>query len=386
MAEYFTTAGVCQPHITKVYQNWGKRLSVPHALHDLYTAGKYTSVAPPPPHTGDWRYLTPEEFTSNLSRLTIEINHIIIHQVDSLQHDNQSSEESTFPQQVDVLSFKAFNFVADPEHLHDFFELVYMYHGQCSYQLGDFQQELTLKKGQFLIIAPQTKHRLTINDPKAVVIVITIRKSTFQETFFGLLQGEGVLTHFFHSILTRSGSPNYLLFTTQGERPVRELIQSLVGESSLGDQYANSCSAGLLSQFFTYLLRHYSQSLQFANYDFLSPRFPLLMQYIQQHYRNLTLKALAEAFHYSETYLSTLIHENSGQTFSHLLTELKISEACRLLKHSAMSIGEIASATGYSSAVHFSRTFHKVRGISPQGFRKAYLEAATQGCASLLPR
>ena len=179
MAEYFTTAGVCQTHITKVYQNWGKRLSVPHALHDLYTAGKYTSVAPPPPHTGDWRYLTPEEFTSNLSRLTIEINHIIIHQVDSLQHDNQSSEESTFPQQVDVLSFKAFNFVADPEHLHDFFELVYMYHGQCSYQLGDFQQELTLKKGQFLIIAPQTKHRLTINDPEAVVIVITIRKSIY---------------------------------------------------------------------------------------------------------------------------------------------------------------------------------------------------------------
>jgi AraC-like DNA-binding protein len=386
MAEYFTTASACQARITKAWQDWGRRLSVPQALYEIYASGCYQRERPLPPHQEDWRYFDEHQFIDLLGRTPIELNHIIIHQGQHLQQDDPAAEESMFAPGSDILAFRAFNFVANPLHQHNFLEMAYVYRGSCRYQLRNAQYEKELRTGQFLIIGPQTPHALTVDNEDAVVLILTLRQSTFQQTFFGLLQGGDLLSHFFQFILARPDSPNYLLFTTHGERPLRELMQSLIGETCQADRYYNNCSSAILTQFFTFLLRHYSQSLQFDNYDFLNTRFPILLKYIQQHFRTVTLKDLSREFHYSATYLSTLIHENSGQTFSALLTNLKLTKAQRLLQNSAMSIQEISAAVGYSSAGHFSRTFHNVCKCTPLEYRQAYRRAVEQGNATLMPQ
>jgi transcriptional regulator GlxA family with amidase domain len=52
---------------------------------------------------------------------------------------------------------------------------------------------------------------------------------------------------------------------------------------------------------------------------------------------------------------------------------VRLDHAHKLLEQSPMSVSEIAFATGFSSASHFSREFHRRFGISPKGARKQAL-------------
>ncbi|UBM57341.1 AraC family transcriptional regulator [Marinilongibacter aquaticus] len=52
------------------------------------------------------------------------------------------------------------------------------------------------------------------------------------------------------------------------------------------------------------------------------------------------------------------------------LINLRIAEAVRLIKTSDLSMTKIALETGFYSSQHFSTTFKKVTGFSPQNFRK----------------
>lgn len=52
------------------------------------------------------------------------------------------------------------------------------------------------------------------------------------------------------------------------------------------------------------------------------------------------------------------------------IIKARIEHAARLLQGSNDSISEIAAACGYENLEHFSRQFKKIKGISPQKFRK----------------
>jgi AraC family transcriptional regulator, arabinose operon regulatory protein len=54
--------------------------------------------------------------------------------------------------------------------------------------------------------------------------------------------------------------------------------------------------------------------------------------------------------------------------------ELKIEQACAMLHFSDFSIEEIAERLGYSDRFHFTKTFTKLKSISPGKFRKGWYE------------
>ena len=51
----------------------------------------------------------------------------------------------------------------------------------------------------------------------------------------------------------------------------------------------------------------------------------------------------------------------------------KMNHAEELLKHSNLSIKEIAYELGYCHQFHFSNEFRRISGISPDTFRKKFL-------------
>jgi hypothetical protein len=76
------------------------------------------------------------------------------------------------------------------------------------------KEERTLKEGELCILAPMSLHNIRVEDEASVIIVINIRKSTFDRAFFTLLTHKDLLSYFFKTILYNQTSPNYLLFTT----------------------------------------------------------------------------------------------------------------------------------------------------------------------------
>ena len=98
-----------------------------------------------------------------------------------------------------------------------------------------------------------------------------------------------------------------------------------------------------------------------------------ILGYIQDHFteQQFSLRQLAEEFHLSQSYVTRLIKQETGSSFSELLTRMRIDRAVSLLVQSPdMKLVEIAERTGFSSQHYFSRVFKEKIGFSPADYRE----------------
>lgn len=87
-----------------------------------------------------------------------------------------------------------------------------------------------------------------------------------------------------------------------------------------------------------------------------------------------TLKTLAEWLGYSEKYCSELFRSVMGEPFSRYLARRRTEVATTLLTTTNQSIGEIATALGFSDQFSFSHFFKRATGLSPRAFRMAQVQ------------
>ena len=95
-----------------------------------------------------------------------------------------------------------------------------------------------------------------------------------------------------------------------------------------------------------------------------------IITYISEHYATATLASTAEAFNYSEKYLSRLIKKHTGKTFHDFSVGYKMEYARELLLKSSMSIQQIAEQVGYQDVSYFFKAFKKKYLQTPAQFRK----------------
>ena len=90
--------------------------------------------------------------------------------------------------------------------------------------------------------------------------------------------------------------------------------------------------------------------------------------FLENHFKEeITLEQLAQAQFVSPAYLSRLFKEIVGESPINYLIKLRLKEAKHLLKTTPLTIKQIAQATGYQDAYHFSKSFKKQFGIAPSG-------------------
>ena len=95
-------------------------------------------------------------------------------------------------------------------------------------------------------------------------------------------------------------------------------------------------------------------------------------------YRNFRkerqIRFYASNMNVSTAYLSRLVKEISGSTINEHVTSLIYKEACNLLSHSDMSIGEIADALSFSAQSALTNFFKMRAGMTPLAYRNKGLE------------
>jgi len=94
-----------------------------------------------------------------------------------------------------------------------------------------------------------------------------------------------------------------------------------------------------------------------------------IVDYIQLHLSDpdLCLQMVADHFNLSSAYISSLVKDETGQSFSIYCERLRIANACEMLRE-GKQIQSVAEAVGYSSAHTFRRVFKKVVGILPSQY------------------
>ena len=101
--------------------------------------------------------------------------------------------------------------------------------------------------------------------------------------------------------------------------------------------------------------------------------FLKIMKYINTYYNeNITLRHVAKIVNMNPNYISQIFKKSTGTTFSHYLTDLRISNAKKMLLSTDISITDISMQTGFNDYFYFLKTFKKYTGCTPSDYREAY--------------
>lgn len=101
-------------------------------------------------------------------------------------------------------------------------------------------------------------------------------------------------------------------------------------------------------------------------------RLDQVFSFIMQHYTTpISLENVADVAHLSPTAFCRFFKLHTRKTFSHLLSEIRIEHACRLLHHSSQPISQIALDCGFANLSNFNRQFKALTGNTPGEYARA---------------
>lgn len=327
-------------------------------LQELYQDRKFISSESELPDINGLAMLDDDKFLKKIRTLYFRFPDKVL---------TQKTGFDIVPVNADLTVISQFWQLQNFMHVHDCFEINYIFKGEC--ELVFLDEKRILKEGDFCILSPFTKHSTRLLSRESQIFPILVKQQTFSQAFFSLLSNDDILSTFFRKILSDAEKPNYLLFHTSSFPEVRFIVKELFLENFQYDKYVNQSNIHWLNLLFVSILRNYQTYSQFSSYDNGLDYAPIL-RYIQSHYTTVTLPELSRIFHYSVPYLSKIIKENTGSTFSVIVKKLKMKIATDLLEKTDSSIEEIATKVGYNSSDHFYRVFSEFYGTSPTKYRK----------------
>lgn len=103
------------------------------------------------------------------------------------------------------------------------------------------------------------------------------------------------------------------------------------------------------------------------------PVISLAKKYIEKNYNkvDLSLQEVAQYIKISPNYLSRLLKQSEGYSFTEFLSILRINKAIKLMNNPNLKIHDIAERVGFSTQHYFCTAFKKFLGASPTEYRKS---------------
>lgn len=318
------------------------------------------------------------DYTNTTPRNDEELKHFFAEKhaqqrdIDIVLHPSKihpyETEELFFTSERNVTLIKHPRYIPYFEHQHAFFEMIYVLSGRCTQVLND--NLVTLEEGELLLMAPNVCHGIKVFDD-SVVINILIRQSTFLDIFLNTVRNKSQISLFFLGNIYEKNIIRYLLYHTAGDMVVRNYILDMYMEQIQMDKYSDRIICDLMTIFFAQLTRRHGRTVYMSDtFDHKTEHGTEMLSYIMDHYNQITLVELAEHFHFSVPYCSSVVKEITGISFSDLITKLRMQQGENMLLHTQMSISDISNQVGYKNPETFIRCFQRIYKMSPNQFRK----------------
>ena len=238
-----------------------------------------------------------------------------------------------------------------------------------------------------IIAYPETKLEFCAcvqKDPRALEFCNRCDKEAFDRVrktgktylytcHFGLIEAVSPIYHYgvlsgylmMGQVRASDGAPAELIEANAREFAPAEILEPLISRIPIHDRdmiesYVNIMT--VLAQYITLsnIMQVFGQNLA-----------ELIKLYLNSHFsENISLDSLCETFNCSKTTLLTSYKKAYGVTVYKYLSDLRLSNSCKLLADSRYSIGEIASRCGFPDQCYFSKVFSKHYGMSPSAYRE----------------
>lgn len=257
-------------------------------------------------------------------------------------------------------------------HDHRFLEIMYQYRGQCSQNIEG--EMMIVREGELCLVSPDVFHTPAIYDDSILLNIIVTQEALIKICTM-LEETDSLISEYLKNIRYNTQRPKYIRCCPEDDPKLNTMLNNLVREYFENKQY---CALMMQSQFMSilyYIMREHEQDCMVSQQQIskITPVLPIL-QYIQDHYRDVTLEKLAEKFSYSEQHICRLIKSRTGRTFNQHLIDLRLTHAKLLLITTNLSFSEIAWYCGYMGDAYFHRLFTKSEGVTPIQYRKQMLQ------------
>jgi len=255
-------------------------------------------------------------------------------------------------------------------HRHTFFELSYVYDGSCRHHIAG--KDISLRTGDILVVPPNVEHSVAGFDDSLIMFNIMIRSDTIHTVLYNFINTQNILSTFFLDHIYARHADDYILFRTGSDPAIQDAFLRMYWENTNKEKYYYQCIAHTLTLCMFLFIRNYEHSAVLPSFSSKDAfRRYSIIQYVRNHYQDVSLGALSEKFHYSPEYISRLIKETTGMNYTELLLSIRMNEACSRLANTNLTVSAISESLGLKNSEHFIRMFRKHMGMTPTAYRKS---------------
>lgn len=278
-------------------------------------------------------------------------------------------EKDNIPESYDVSVERKFRYLPAQWHYSEYFTVCYCVNGECPVHFEN--ETLTLQPGNVLVIAPNTTFAAPCYGDDKILVMYFLRATTFKSVFWDNLSDVPLISGFFYKALQEETGTSYLFYPSKRDEGIDRLLFAAYENSLLKQEFSHHMINGLMNLFFLLLFRKYNHAVRFSTVKksgWKTEYLPIL-QYIQEHYADVTMVSLQKRFHYSDRQLCRIVKFCTGKSFSSLILELRMEKAKTLLLYKSNATADVAGAVGYLDVNAFYRAFHSYTGITPKQWR-----------------
>lgn len=260
-------------------------------------------------------------------------------------------------------------------HYHDYSQIWYVTRGRCIHEVEGQCYEMTV--GDAFFMPPKMIHRTCLKDGGSIICCEFDMESLLQHTIAPYDQIQEITQNLSFTMLFQQElfhqEPKFT-FSRDAQQRIEQLMRSTLDEYNRGDEFFEDFLQLQILQILLTFAREYNRSAVYEESEQLYVKYRAMVEaairYIDEHYGEpLNLDGMCRISMVSKTYFCYIFKLLTHKTFVEYLMAKRIERSMTLLRETDMTIIEIGHSVGFQDSTHFSRTFKKLRGISPREYR-----------------
>lgn len=261
-------------------------------------------------------------------------------------------------------------------HTHEFCELVLILRGRARHTLNG--RQYALAAGDVFLINSHDEHAY---DRPVGLRVCNILFDPAQvlrpRADVQRLAGFHALFYLEPHYRGRDQFESHLRLTRESVARVATLLERMEVELSEGQPGHETMGEALFMELVVFLSRQYETAGGSTVAGDVA-RLARVVAYMEEHYAEpLRLEQLARLAHLSTNHLLRVFKQCYQTTPGEYLLRLRLAKACEMMRHSGLTLSEIAFTCGFGDSNYFSRVFRQRMGQPPRAWRAAQTPART---------
>lgn len=232
-------------------------------------------------------------------------------------------------------------------HWHEHIEMMMLCEGECDFHVEGYSY--SVRPGDLMIANSTDIHSFTVKK---------------QIRFYSLL----LYPSFFNDV---ENSDLRLKSIVKCDEYVKECFEEMYREYTAQGKMSDMMLKSFAYRLVAYLGRKFAIDGEVSSNSQKLTRLRSLLEYIESNYREkITTKELAAYAFISEEHLCRFFKKTVGKTVIEYLNQYRVEKAAVLLSNTEDTIGSVGASVGFEDINYFSRTFKKVKGITPKEYRR----------------